>query len=214
MVAQTADQAVSTANRYTTCDPGMCLKYTRTWLDIASLYGSAAEAWAGAAVRHAGDRNPPKGAPVFYSGGQHGHIALSVGEGKVRTTDRPSSGVVSTVALDDCERAWGYPYLGWTADLNGVDIPYLATTSEDDDVAHIESISQNAANVIGKAVNDYYQPGGVNLSGHIANIDANTKAAATSTTTLSVTQGWALPVLVLVALLASIGALVVALVRG
>lgn len=127
MVAQIASQAVANANAYVSCIPGLCLKYTRTWLMIDSRYQSAAVSWYEADRQHAGDRNPPTGAPVFWTGGSkgYGHIALSVGNGKIRSTDIPS-GKVATVDLDYVERFWGQKYMGWSEDLNGVLIPYLA----------------------------------------------------------------------------------------
>lgn len=103
----------------------MCLMYTRTWLGIGCKYGSAIAAWNGARKRHGAKSIAPKGAPVYWRGGKHGHIALSVGGGKCRSTDRPRGGVVSTVTIDSISRAWGYKYVGWTEDLNGIDIPYL-----------------------------------------------------------------------------------------
>jgi hypothetical protein len=125
MVAQTSSEACGNANSYGSCDKGMCLKYTRTWLEIPSLQPDAISAWNKANVKHPGDRNPPAGAPVFYKGGQYGHIALSMGGGKIRSTDCTSTYDVSTVDLSWCENHWGYPYLGWTEDLNEVKIPYL-----------------------------------------------------------------------------------------
>lgn len=125
MVAQSANAAVAKANAYTTCKVGMCLMYTRTWLGINALYPDAITAWNKAKKRHT-KGTPPKGAPVFWRGGKHGHIALSVGGGKCRSTDRPRAGKVSTVTIDSISRAWGYTYVGWTEDLNGVTIPYLA----------------------------------------------------------------------------------------
>lgn len=118
-------EACRNARRYSSCRYGMCLMYVRTWLEIGSRYGSAIEAWVGAREKHRGDRTPPRGAPVFYSGGQYGHIALSLGNGKIRNTDSPRAGTVSTVDLDYPERYWGKHYLGWTGDLNGVNIPFL-----------------------------------------------------------------------------------------
>lgn len=126
MVAQSAKAAMANARRYKTCRVGMCLMYTRTWLGIGARYGSAIAAWNGAKKRHGPKSTPPKGAPVFWRGGRHGHIALSMGGGKCRSTDRPRGGVVSTVSIDSITRAWGYTYVGWTEDLNGVTIPYLA----------------------------------------------------------------------------------------
>ena len=117
-------EAARNARRYTTCSVGMCLRYVRTWLEIGSYYGSAIEAWRGASGKHWGDRTPPRGVPVFYEGGTYGHIALSMGHGKVRSTDAPYSGRVSTVDLNWPEQHWGQKYLGWTETLNGVRIPF------------------------------------------------------------------------------------------
>jgi hypothetical protein len=102
----------------------MCLKYTRTWLEIGSGAPDAITAWRNAKVKHPG-ASPPAGAPIFYEGGQYGHAALSLGGGKIRTTDAPGSGSVSTQNLDWPTDHWGYDYLGWTEDVNGVTIPYL-----------------------------------------------------------------------------------------
>src|SRR5215510_9702991 len=96
MVAQSGDEAVSNAKRFTTCTPGLCLKYTRTWLEIGSREIDAISAWNTAKHRHPGDRKPPRGAPVFWRGGAHGHIALAVTNDLIRSTDTPSSGLVNT----------------------------------------------------------------------------------------------------------------------
>lgn len=128
MVVQSAQAAIDNANRYTACEPAMCLKYVRTWLEIPSLAGTAYEAWQGAKHKHPGDRNPPDGAPVFWksspTGSGAGHIAL-VRKTDMRTTDKPSSGHVNNDEGSWPREAWGQTYLGWAEDLNGVLIPYL-----------------------------------------------------------------------------------------
>src|SRR5262249_3802557 len=98
---------------------------------LGSLYGSAIEAWNGARHKHPGDRNPPLGAPCFYKGGQYGHIVIyaDLTDKDMRSTDCPTSGKVSEEDLGWPERAWGDDYLGWTEDLNGVDLPL---TEEDE----------------------------------------------------------------------------------
>jgi len=125
MVASSGDEAVANAKRYTRCVPGMCLKYTRTWLEIPGRELDAISAWNTAKHKHSGDRKPPRGAPVFWRGGAHGHIALAVNNDQFRSTDTTSSGIVSTQDERWWEQHWGATYLGWTEDLNGVDIPYL-----------------------------------------------------------------------------------------
>ncbi len=126
MVAQTANEAVANARRFTSCTPGQCLMYTRTWLGIGSQQPSAIAAWNAAKHKHRGDHNPPRGAPVFLSGGEFGHIMLAVTKDLVRSTDTKGTGRVSTVSDTWHEVNWGKNYLGWTEDLNGVLIPFLS----------------------------------------------------------------------------------------
>jgi hypothetical protein len=132
MVAKSADQAVANGRQHGSGFSGMCQKYVRDpcW-KAPSLYGSAQEAWNGSRQKHPGDRTPPKGAPVYYSGGNYGHAVIAVGNGQIRSTDCTSASDISEVGLDWPERAWGYQYLGWTGDINGVDLP-LGGKDEDD----------------------------------------------------------------------------------
>jgi len=60
MVASSGDEAVANAKRYTRCVPGMCLKYTRTWLEIPGRELDAISAWNTAKHKHSGDRKPPR----------------------------------------------------------------------------------------------------------------------------------------------------------
>lgn len=130
MVVQTANEAVANADAYGTCEPGMCLKYVRTWLEIPSSAADAIGAWNAAAHKHPGDKHPPKGAPVFWKSGAggsgHGHIALVRGS-VMRSTDIPSSGKVGNDDGSWPRIHWGQTYLGWAEDLNGILIPYLGT---------------------------------------------------------------------------------------
>lgn len=132
MVVQTAREAIANANAYSTCTPGLCLKYTRTWLEIPSRYPDAATSYAQAEKKHPGDANPPAGFPCMWYGGSkgYGHIALSVGGGKCRSTDVPNGGRVGTVEIDWITRYWGQKYQGWTEDLNGMLLPYAAREVE------------------------------------------------------------------------------------
>jgi hypothetical protein len=136
MVATGPGEAVANANSYHTYSVGYCLKWVRTTWEVNSLYASAIDAWNGARKKHPGDRNPPKGAPCFYRGGQYGHIVIFK-ETQMRSTDCPSAGQVNDAAISWVEQHWGYTYLGWTEDLNGVTLPNLVKTEppkEEDDV--------------------------------------------------------------------------------
>lgn len=131
MTATGPDEAVANGRAVTRYEQGMCQKYVRgpCW-EVPSLYGSAIEAWNGAKHKHPGDRNPPKGAPTYYRGGSYGHAVISVGGGRIRSTDCTSSTYVNDAALSWPETAWGYTYLGWTEDINGVMCPGLSGDPE------------------------------------------------------------------------------------
>lgn len=128
MVVKSAQEAIDNAMSYTRCDSGMCLKYVRTWLEIPALAGTAYEAWQAAKHKHPGDTNPPDGAPAFWkssaSGSGAGHITL-VRHTDMRTTDKSEATYVANDPGSWPRERWGQTYLGWTEDLNGVDIPYL-----------------------------------------------------------------------------------------
>lgn len=126
------NQAVVNALASQAYPVGMCAKWTREKYGLPALGdfdrdgdADAVDMWQACVLKEAGDRNPPAGVPVFWSGGSsgHGHAAISLGDGFIRTIDRPRSGIVSTVPLGEIEKAWGLKYLGWTIDLYGHEIP-------------------------------------------------------------------------------------------
>lgn len=133
MTAASGRAAVDRANTWTSYASGMCLQWVRdkAW-GVGSYYGSAIDAWNGAADKHPGDRNPPLGAPLFYRGGQYGHVVIARADDQ-RGTDCTTTGRVSAAALSWPETAWGYAYLGWTGDLNGVDLPLGTDTNPEED---------------------------------------------------------------------------------
>lgn len=69
------------------------------------------------------DGPPPRGAWVGWEYGSNGHAALSLGDGRIQTTD-PSNGQGSGVEPLDYPRKWGYSgsgdYTVWTDQYNGV----------------------------------------------------------------------------------------------
>lgn len=126
MTAASGREALDNADSYGSYDQGMCLQWVRgpCW-EIGSFYASAIDAWNGAHKKHPGDRDPPDGAPCFYRGGTYGHIVIyrTHGSGRIRSTDCTYATKVGDAALSWPETAWGDTYLGWTEDLNGVDLP-------------------------------------------------------------------------------------------
>lgn len=127
--------AAALAEQQTSNTPGTCQLWTRTMLDAPSAGdrdrdgdADAVDGWKSEPewARHT-DRNPPRGFPVAWSGGSrgYGHRAISLGNGKVRSTDVPSSGRVGTVSLDYFEKKWGLHYLGWSETITGAKIPVV-----------------------------------------------------------------------------------------
>jgi len=121
-----AERTAANAEADKTNDPGYCLQQCRIWAGIPAMYPDATTAWKNTNDRYPGNKNPPRGSAVYWTGGSHGygHIAISLGNGKVRSTDAGGSGKVATVDLGWVQAAWGLPYAGWAWDINEVTIPH------------------------------------------------------------------------------------------
>ena len=122
---RTPAQALHEANKWTTNRVGMCLWQVQEWYNSPHAYPSAIAQWNASTHKHRGDRHPPVGVPVFYSGGNYGHIAIATKTG-IRSTDAPYNGHVSNVDLDWPKRHWNHDYVGWTSDLGGLMIPDIS----------------------------------------------------------------------------------------
>lgn len=132
----TAEQSARNAEADTKNDPGMCQQQTRIWCGIGGGYPDASTAWKHTNDRHPGDRtNIPRGAAVYWTGGSKGfgHAALSLGNGKIRSTDAAGRGVVGTRTLEWFDQNWpSLRYAGWSWDINEVTIPH--SDKDDDDM--------------------------------------------------------------------------------
>lgn len=114
---------------------GYCLYYVwQAYKAIgASTNKSAATAligWINSSGKHAGDRNPPVGVPVWFGarpGSDAGDVVISIGNGKVVCTDWPT-GKVGITTIDQRQKQIGRPYLGWTETILGVPISYYYAT--------------------------------------------------------------------------------------
>ena len=73
---------------------GMCLYTVQTWLAAPWTGPWAEDAWNRWGGQHRGDKNPPPGVPVYWHNPRRkcGHIALSLGDGRVSSTDCPRRG--------------------------------------------------------------------------------------------------------------------------
>jgi CW_7 repeat len=110
----------------------MCQLWTRTIFGAPSVGdvdfdgdADAVDGWKKEPKRHPGDRHPPRGVPLAWSGGSkgHGHRAVSLGNQMVRSIDVYGPGSVGTVRLDWFEKNWDMKYLGWSETISGLMIP-------------------------------------------------------------------------------------------
>lgn len=116
-------QAVRWAENRHTWPTRTCMVFVRTALGVSGRYPTPRVAWSAAHHRHRTKHfnRIPAGVPVYTAGRTApGHIVLSLGNGKVRSTDWPRAGRVGTVKLRTLLRSWHHHYLGWSEDLNGV----------------------------------------------------------------------------------------------
>lgn len=127
MLVQSAEELIKRARQTTKNQVGMCLWQSQEWYGSPHFFADATRQWKGAKFQHPGDRNPPKGAHVMWVGGSHGHghSAISLGNGQIRTIDFKAAGRTGETDLGWVERTWGLTYVGWTEDIGGVRIPFL-----------------------------------------------------------------------------------------
>lgn len=136
-MSTTREQAARNAEASKTNVPGTCQLWTRTQFGAASAGdqdrdgdADAVDGWKSEPIsaRHT-DRNPPRGVPVAFSGGSrgYGHRAVSLGGGKIRSTDMTATGyapgVVGTTTIAQIERSMGVTYTGWSETISGNPIP-------------------------------------------------------------------------------------------
>lgn len=126
LATRDAEQVARAAEESTAFEPpGFCLIWSRTRALIPARFGTAAIAWANASDRHP-DRNPPRGAFCYWTGGSKGfgHIAVSLGGGLIRSTDANGPGTVATRPLAWFGTNWpSLTYVGWADNTNGVRVP-------------------------------------------------------------------------------------------
>lgn len=110
-------------------DVGKAIDHGRCLVFVRNLYGLPADGneptaiagWHEAKYKHPGDSTPPAGVPVWWSGGTTGagHVAISIGSGRIISSDIGPGGTVAEVALTEIHSKWGLTYLGWSEDLEG-----------------------------------------------------------------------------------------------
>lgn len=113
-----AEQAIAKARSIKTYTVGMCDQFVaRMYGFDSSGYATAVKNWQStpANLKHPGDWNAPAGALMYWSGGSTGagHVAISLGNGSIISTDATGPGVVGQVSARVPTDKWGHPYLGW-----------------------------------------------------------------------------------------------------
>ena len=98
-----------------------CLVFVRTRFGVGPKALTAAKGLAIVEVLHR-NSTPPPGVPVWWTGGEFGHVAISAGGGRVISTDWPRSGSVGRVGIARLTDKWHKSYQGWSEDINGVTI--------------------------------------------------------------------------------------------
>lgn len=114
----TSTQAIAKAKSVKTWAVGMCDNF------VANMYGYGSSGYATAVknwqatpgtLKHPGDWNAPAGALMYWGGGSTGagHVAISLGNGSIISTDATGPGVVGQISARTPTDKWGHPYLGW-----------------------------------------------------------------------------------------------------
>ena len=103
---------------------GLCLAFTRLCYGVSAKFPDANKGWAGAKRKHitANSASIPAGVPVWWAIGKHGHVAISVGNGRCISTDILRTGKPDEVAIDTISKKWGASLRGWSEDINGATV--------------------------------------------------------------------------------------------
>ena len=114
----TAAQAIAKARGVKSWAVGMCDNFVANMYGFSSSgYGTAVKNWQATpgSMKHPGDWNAPAGALMFWGGGSTGagHVAISLGNGSIISTDATGPGVVGQISARTPTDKWGHPYLGW-----------------------------------------------------------------------------------------------------
>jgi hypothetical protein len=91
----------------TTRYEGYCERAVENAFGTQGHYGSAIQDWR-SQDQHTDFRNAPRGAMVFYNTSSNGHVALSLGDGRVVSSS--AHGRVGIVPIDHFQRPLGWAY--------------------------------------------------------------------------------------------------------
>jgi TP901 family phage tail tape measure protein len=100
----------------------LCLQFVRSAFGVGPRDKNATTGWLNAKYKHRQTPGAaPPGVPLWWGGGD-GHVALSLGHGRIISTDIKRHGHADFAKAADVTHGWGKPYYGWSEDINGVKI--------------------------------------------------------------------------------------------
>lgn len=137
---------------------GICLIFVRNCFNVGPANTDATAGYKAAQFKHGTSGTPPLGVPLWWTGGTHGHVAISTGDGSCYSSDILRTGKVDKVPISKIARQWGKTYKGWSEDINGVRIwrPGAVDTLPAVDLSNIREA----------AVQDQFRPAGAGLHEH------------------------------------------------
>jgi hypothetical protein len=148
MTARSVEDRIAYMKAHPPGRVGRCAETVWHALNVPPIGASSASVAAGK-VRHAGhlhtSYDAPRGAVCLWTGGSHGygHAALSLGNGRLLTTDPPGHpGGVGETALNMPETRWGHHWAGWTT-WWGVELPGAVHGTPNPDNGHATVLLSN-----------------------------------------------------------------------
>ncbi|WP_020417779.1 hypothetical protein [Amycolatopsis sp. ATCC 39116] len=91
---------------------GLCEKAVENAYGTTGVWASANAHWFGASPKHAGDRNPPLGAFVYWNISNYGHVGISDGAGGFYATS--VGGKIGHLTKAQGGYSYYSNYRGWT----------------------------------------------------------------------------------------------------
>lgn len=180
---QAAQWALSQVRKGVSGWQGLCEKFARSSYGLPGQYHDAAAHWKDAVRKGRAHRGstPPVGALVYWTGGSkgYGHAAVSIGGGKIVSTDIKRKGKADVVSIAYLNRAWGnLKYEGWA------DPPHTRVSSSAQPIAATEGANVSSGNPVssfvnsvGRAVQSWF--------GYSSRPDTAAAAASTGSSTVS-----------------------------
>lgn len=124
---RTAEEAIRAARRESvngrTNYQGMCLKFVRQMWGLPGGWPDANAAWEAVPDQHRHGGASLPGSVIFWSVGEHGHCALSIGHGFCLSTDIRRRGKIDVVPTVLISTVWRAQLRGWSSWLNGQALP-------------------------------------------------------------------------------------------